>query len=570
MSTFRKWLYLIRPLRSTLMTKFLKPFFFIFLSLLVLLVVSYYWGLEYWANHNLEKIINQNEDRNYQLTYQSLEIHEFEGITLYDVALSKYKSDKVTGVEGTVQSIELMGVEWWSLIVQNKLSLGSMSFNRPAFDIVFSETNTKENQSTTRADIIQQLFTDIISRGELSDFSLIDGKVNFRQRADQDTLVAGSIQSISFQASGIVTDSVIFKYPIPFLMSKFSASMKGLEMTVDAYRNLYVEQLNFDSEQETLSATGSKLRLTKPWIEISRELEQTDLIEFELDSLGISQLDALSDLFGEDLDIRAGSALVNGLNIQISRNYNRPRPADQKKPMFEGLLNKIKFPLFIDTFMVQRSAIHYTQLMENKPDAGTLTFNNLYGSFYHITTIDHLKKEKKIIEADLISEINGSGNLKARLVVPYFNDEFSFMAELTNLDLSQMNSTLEPLGDMTSSGIIKKLKFDMAANTNEARSELDIQYDNLKVVVLDAQEDRKKLFSTFLANTAVRNQNLPGTNGYRIYAYTTKRDPNRSPFNYLWTSLYEGGTAIMFSKPFRNSLSKNGNVPKELTDIAPR
>lgn len=110
------------------------------------------------------------------------------------------------------------------------------------------------------------------------------------------------------------------------------------------------------------------------------------MIEFRLDSLIFSGIEANSNLYS-NLDIRAQKLRVNGFFLEDFRNKNLSRPPDEVKPLFQGLLQKVNFPLKLDTLELTNCSIVYGESVPGKNEAWQFHLDNLNGILVNITTI---------------------------------------------------------------------------------------------------------------------------------------------------------------------------------------
>ena len=94
------------------------------------------------------------------------------------------------------------------------------------------------------------------------------------------------------------------------------------------------------------------------------------------------------------------------------------------------------------------------------------------------------------------------------------------------------------------SGRLHLLDFKMDVTGTTSNNQLDMQYDNLKIVVMGESKNKKGMIS-LVANSLVRKQNLPGKKKYRTAQYTSERNLHKGPFNFIWNSLKMGFIEIL-------------------------
>src|SRR5690606_4721172 len=120
-------------------------------------------------------------------------------------------------------------------------------------------------------------------------------------------------------------------------------------------------KISFDTDIQELSFKKLSLKYPDGVRAASSQMEyQIDLIEFELDSMKFSGLEATSNLYSNP-DVRAAKLELSGLTLTDFRDKNLPRPHDDIKPMFQGMVMKIPFPLKLDTLSVVNSTVIYSE-----------------------------------------------------------------------------------------------------------------------------------------------------------------------------------------------------------------
>ena len=86
----------------------MKKFLIIFISVLVLLILTLFFGAEWWLTNNLHRIVNKKPDRAYNIIYRDVDIHPFlKGISLEGVEIKPINTNKKTLIYGNVDVAEV-------------------------------------------------------------------------------------------------------------------------------------------------------------------------------------------------------------------------------------------------------------------------------------------------------------------------------------------------------------------------------------------------------------------------------------------------------------------------------
>lgn len=514
--------------------QFLKIFLGILLGLLLLIIVGVYWG-KTWINNNLESVINADPDRQYNVNFTQVEVDLFKrAIRINEVKITPLGEQEGVFVEGEVDQVMFSQIRIFKLIFNNVLDLQELSFTQPDFIIHIPLENTAKEKP---ASALQALFGDILSRGKIRNFQLGQACAVIRVGEDQ----IGSLNNLNIEATELSTDSLKLNYPIPFDYQRIFISIDSMDYLMGNGQIFKVGAIKFDTEQQQLRMNSLSLRYPDGLRKASTQIDfQIDLIEFELDSLALSGIEANSNLYS-DLNIRGHKLEIMGLFLEDLRNKNLPRPADEYKPLFQGMLQKVNFPLKLDTLKLTNTTIIYGESVEGKNEDWQFHLDNLNGDFVNITTIPEFQSAFGYLRGKFTGKIKGSGNLDFDLKIPYDRDAFELEANLTSFPLTKINEILKPImnGEIIT-GDLARLNIKIKADSLRSTNQLQFDYTDLKIELYQKGTQEKNRVTSTLANIALNSSNLPGDKRYLTANYTTVRNQYRGPFNLIWKSTKEG------------------------------
>lgn len=532
----------------------------IVILILIAILVLVSKGLEFWLESQFEKLLNNNPDRGYNITYSDFDLHTFfKGGTMDDVKIEPiHPSGSV--IEGTVKHIKIDGLIWTQLLLGKRLSLYEISFVEPVFNITSTKDTTKQSQGSG----IQNMFGDILSRADLNTFSLQNGSVFMNDPETGDK--QGHVTNISIEATELVTDSVHFKYIIPFKMDNLKVSIDSADIALNDYTHLRLGDFQFNLQEQLLRLRNVSLGYDMGWVDVSNKIKvQKDVIEFELDELSIHALEP-SGRFYSHLDVVAQKVIVDGLDIKFHKNKNYNRPPDTYKPMFQGLIDAIPVALYLDTVEIVNSDLMYAELGKQKSRTGKLEVKDINGYVLGVTNFKDQQERLKLAQAELHAKFLNRASLDVALTVPYNEETFSMTIDMGRINTKYLNPTLVPLAGVEfSSGQIQRIHYELEAGPKTGENKLIFDYKGLKLAVVghDDQGHLKKdgLLST-IANVAIRPNNIPGDKKYLTAHYQTKRNVYRAPVNYFIRGLMEGAIRIVPGKTARNFLLKDKKKKK--------
>ncbi len=528
----------------------------VFLALLTLSKIA-----ELWLEANLQSMINANPDRAYDVSYESMDFHTFlKGITLDQMQIQPLNIDNGTVIRGSVSQATINGVVWLDLFFNKRLNIEEISFNAPVFEITVSEDTTRKTSGRG----MQDLFGDVLSRGKLSQFSIYNGSVLILEGSTGGVL--GQIKKMNIFADGLQTDIVQLNHLIPFELKSLATTIDTAFFQINEYTNISIGEFDYDTKKGHLKLQNISVTFTEDWKKVSKRIgKQIDLITFALDELSINGLESSSSFYS-DLDIKAGSVNISGLDLHDHRDKNVPRPPDTEKPMFEGMIEAIPIVLKIDTINLKDVNLSYTELGEDKTQAGTANFNDINGVITGITTIQELQQEYGHFTASLNAKLNGVAAMKVKLEVPYEQEAFTVTTTVGPMDFAMLNTSSIPMADIEfESGQMEKMEFHMTASRTSSENRMVLDYRDLKMgVIKDTKKEagkKKELFST-IANSAVRADNLPDDKKYVIAEYTSERNIYRGPFNFIWQGVKDGMAHIIPVGSVRMVIGATGKKKK--------
>lgn len=519
--------------------KFLKSLGIVFIILIVLIGVGVYWGSN-WVNQNLESIINSKPDRKYNFSFEKIDFDLLKRVILItDVHISPVGEQEGVFVQGHVSQVLLNKLNLRKLYLDRDVDIKELMFSKPEFIIHIPLGNPKKEKA---GQALQGFFGDILSRGGIENFELGNASARIVMGEDQ----IGTLSNFNIVATELSTDSLKWNYPIPFDYGRIFVSIDSMDYKMVNGQQFKVGKIGFDTQTHQLKMENISLKYTDGLIKASSQMEfQTDLIDFELDSMIFSGVEANSNLYS-DLDIRARKLEIVGLVLDDFRNKNLPRPKDEIKPLFQGLVKKIGFPLKLDTLRIANAAIVYGESVPGKSDNWKISIDHLNGELVNISTIPEFQTKYQHFDGKFTGKIEGSGVLEVTLQVPYDKDEFDMVVDFTKFPLPKMNDILNPImnGEIVT-GNLAKMNLKIHGDSNNSTNVFRFDYTDLKIELYKKETQKKNKLLSTVANIAINTSNMPGEKRYITAEYSTQRNPYRGPFHLLWQSIKEGMSKIV-------------------------
>ncbi|GMQ24458.1 hypothetical protein Aoki45_11400 [Algoriphagus sp. oki45] len=521
------------------MNKAAKILIFIFLLIALALVgVGFY--AETWVNSNLASIINSNPERKYDLNFERADLDLFgKKIKLENISIYPAKELPTSYIEGSMREAMLFNVDLMKLVFQKIGIIEKLEFIQPDFIVHHIPDSLNQYHS---ANSLQDLFGDLLARGEIRNFNLERASASLKE-GDKEI---GFLRNLSISVKGLATDSVLVKQLIPFQFDELQINMDSLFYGLKTDQNFHLGKAYFDSKTNKVKFENILFEYEKNLESVSKEMDfQRDLVNVKVDSLVFFGIEANTNFYS-DLDIRADKLLVAGLDLIDFRNKAKPRPPAEIKPMFQGMIQRLDFPLKLDTLELNNGHISYSENVPQKGESWQIHWTKLNGHFINLTSIPEFQNSFGQFEAKILGEVKGEGKLDFNLRVPYEREEFYLDVTLSNFDMTTLNSTLKPImnGDITS-GQMHRLKMVIHASETQAKVDMIFDYQDLKVELFNKKGEKKNIISSTLANLALNQSNLPGDKKYLTPSYSIARNKTRGPFFLIWQSTKEGMMKIV-------------------------
>jgi len=512
------------------------------LIVVLILVVGGFYLLQHLLvsqfQKNFEEVLNSNPERAYDFRYRSLSLDllrtqvKMEGITIAPINVDTSASNTI---RGEVEMVLLNGVGVIDFLTNQTLTIEELRFEEPKFTLVHKEREQTKNSSGS----FQALFQDIISRGEIKNFTLNGGEAGVFVRTDTLRQI-GSFDGFHIEAKNLSTDIERLNYAIPFQFDDLHTAFSNLTLQLKEGQNLKLEQFDFHFKNESLFLKGLSLSYDKDWTSVALEEEfQKDIIEFSIGSINADKLSPLSTFYNSFVLI-SDRLLIDSLFLNDGRDKNIPRPPDEIKRNYTAIIKSLDVPIRIDTLEITNSQVTYSEINDGSRAIGTLRLMDLNSKLFNVTTIDSVKLSKPF-RMELKALLNGAGEVTLKAIEDY--ETLNVNAELTlgPMDMKSLNPTLINLaGVEIKNGKLNGLRAQMNWDSEGSKNRFIIDYENLEVEVLKKNSNDRDKFLTRIGKAAYHQSHIKGDKHYHEPEYYSYRNKYRGPFNFLWVNVKDG------------------------------
>jgi len=505
----------------------------IFTFLAVLLLVNF--GLNFWLTNHLPKLIKENKEIPYHITYDELKINllpadiHITNIKVLPKIKPKNSIAKI-GVYAKTTSITITSFSIWHLLIDDIIKAKSVRIDQP--DVILYKKD--KNARNIRKEIVEPFDKIII----VSNIFLVKGKLAVISTQDNKAII--SAQNITTTIENIIINDSILERSIPFLFDKYVVDCDSLYYKPNDFYTIKAHEIR--TTNHTVHVKNFEYLPEYTRAEFVKKIpKEKDLFTIKASSLDIKSMD-----WGFEKDVfffKAKSLILDGVNANIYRN-KIPRDDLSKKPLYNTLLRKIKFPLQIDTLLIQNSKLVYEEEINFEKGPAKLTFDHFNLNATHIKSGFGIKKA-----ADVNIKINCRFMKDSQLKVHWtFNvldtkDAFTIKGTIQNFDIKSMYQFTKPYINASFDGVFKSYTFDIVGNDKNAHGNASLAFKDLDVTLYKKDDpDKKAKLKSAVANLFLKNDSNGKSKQAKI---EIERIQEKSFYNLLWRSIAESLKKIL-------------------------
>ncbi|MFT3979717.1 MAG: hypothetical protein QM687_04550 [Ferruginibacter sp.] len=219
------------------------------------------------------------------------------------------------------------------------------------------------------------------------------------------------------------------------------------------------------------------------------------------------------------------------------------------------MLYNLKVPVKIKTLKLINSTVSYRERGRLSTQVGEVFFNNINATVTNLCNIKEELAGNNMLTLNATAKFMGLAPLKTTWKLPVNTDNgaFNVLGEIGSFDATKINSITKPLGMANiESGNVKQVRFGMSGDDYRSKGDFLLIYDQLKIKMLKNTGDEKpniktKTVTSFIANLIMKDAN-PSGGKTRAAAIAFERDTQKSFFNLLWKSIFQGTKKVAGGK----------------------
>ena len=359
-------------------------------------------------------------------------------------------------------------------------------------------------------------------------------------------------KNVSFDFRSILIDSSTQNDSTRFLYAKDAKiTLSDYNITTpDSLYHFHVDSMILNAASRKLDLSNLSLKPVGDKEDFSKKLDYyKDRYDIAIKKASIQYIEWWQ-LLSED-GLTARQIKLDDGKVEIFADRTLRDPHKNKVGNYpHQILMRLKLPVMINNIDVNNFKVTYTELNAKTGKKGTITYDDISGSFTNITNRKEVIDQNKYFSLNANAKLMNAGALHALFKFDLANantGNFSLDLEVGNMDGKELNTATKPLGLFEiKNADIKKILLHMNANDNNSNGTVTFYYNELQVDVLKQDEEqhnklKKRGLISFIANNfVIKQSNTSDDNNKDPKHVSYKRDPEKSFFNLIWKTLFTG------------------------------
>ena len=537
---------------------------FILIVIFILISSAIAGGVYYWNTYKKQIIRDKLEDAVrkktrglYLLRYDSLRLDEVGGdlsITnirlVYDSmkydALKKANDAPAILLSLEIESIEVSGVKTPRALVDKEIVGKKIHIRNPSIQILYTNEGKDSSRVVPDKEVYEEILGDLnmikvdtveISGAQIVTRRLKTGKENVQLKNTFIRLTNAAVDS----ASGKDRSRLVFAKQIFLSAERISwASDNGLYTYVSDSIVINTPERSAYAKNFLIKPTLSENAFVKS------PPTQDDRFDFSINRIAIYNLN-MPELFNEQ--IIADSIHIKSASFKVYRDLSIPRDKKNRVGLYpHQALGKIPVLIKIKKIVLPNTFVEYKEKNPRSNQAGKVQFYNTHATLTNVTNDKEAIRDNNTLTAAIATKFLNKATLNVvwQFYLKHPKGRFDVKGNLGPMLFADASVVTEPMGPAKlEEGRVKNLQFNLEGNDYSMNGTVKMQYEGLKVSVLEKEEGTKKLdkktVASIAANIMIKNSNPPNEKeDPKIITVQMQRNTNRSIFYLVWKSLFKG------------------------------
>lgn len=469
----------------------------------------------------IEHALQNDLPKTIRVEYDDLSVSFINGSIYFDQPFLQVHNLNDTLVASVkLDGVGLSGISFWDIIFKKKYSIEKLRIQKP--EIVYQ----KHLKDTSRSKKDGKVF--LGKQLSIKELILEEAAISVY---NHDSVYAFG-RNLNFELSHVKFDSLNRSQFMPFSYDRVQATGDSCFIKVNKYDNLKIGNFTIDQGDLTFNNVNYYTRYSKK--ELTKMLrKQRDHYELTVENLKIDNF-ALRE---NDSVLNASSSLLslNTPHVEIYRNKMLPEDMEIKY-LYSHSLRELPFQLQLDSLQINNAYLKYIENVHPETRPGYIDFSDLKVSGRNFSNIPGTDTEVNL-------NIHGLFMKETPIAVDWkfdvldVKDAFVFKAKVGRLSGKSMEPLTKPNMKVQVKGIANKTYFTINGNNEASHIDLKINYEDVKIELLDKKAEDKKGFLSAILNIFVSKDSKKKGEQYCEETGGETRIKNKSVFNLIWISI---------------------------------
>ncbi len=449
----------------------------------------------------------------------------------------------------TLHTLYIDGLDPTDLLDTKSIHLNLLNIENPTIEVFHKKRkyNSEKRKDTTS---LHRKLADQISSFSLDTLNIKDAGFIHHNLAM--TNKTSELKDVSIHFNKILIDATTEYDTTRFLFAKEAMiSLKDYSFrTSDGFYFLKADAVSISAPKNTMEITGFSLKPAMSRTAFDKATgfrkEQYDIT---VGSMGINQINWW-DLLNED-GLTADTIKISDSKVKVYMNRSLPAPQKSKVGSFpHQLLMKLELPVKINKIKVAGLDLQYEEYNPKSGKSAEISFDNTSGTISNITNQAGEIGKDPYMRVSAQSFFMRDAPMQSDFsfdLAHYKEGIFQVDMKLTKIKKEQLEKVANGLGLFSIKSLnIKSLQAHVDGNDKLGKGTVLLLYDDLKVVPLKKDDDKKdgmkerNLLGFVINSFVIKGSNPSGNEKPRNPTEQFVRENDKSFFNLVWKSILVG------------------------------
>ncbi len=506
------------------MNKHFKKIIFIILAIGAVFIIATI-SVNIILKNKLETFIKERLPENMVRSYDEITVESFGGsLAITNASLIiKNKEDSIEHTFINVEKLKISNISYWDYLFKDEIHIETISLENPI--MAYYKDRVLPNPDTIRKGVINIYKPILVEKLQIN-----NSRFAIYEKAIDSTMLY--TKDFSIEVDGIRVDDKTISRKIPLDFKDYKAQSDSVFVKLGPYENLTVKDFSIKNRNAVFQDIKLKTKYSKK--ELSRIIKnERDHYDVKLKSLSLEDID-----FGfNNKGFFAKSKEVSLASPSLEIFRDKLVADDLKiKSLYSKMLRELPFELTVDSLKISDGSIKYEERVKAENMGGSINFKNLDAAISNVSnTYKSPEKTRLKITADFMD--NTPIWVDWSFDVQNENDQFIFKGQIGAMNVSKLDKLTQPNSNLKLEGNTRKTYFTLDGNNETSKTDLKINYSDLKVTVLRKDGKRKNKFVSAVANIFISKDSEKKGDNYKEGTAKATRDKTKSIFNFLWISV---------------------------------